>query len=114
MGVIKGNLASNIPTTKDVTVTEDGDKVGLDVTVVSGNISVGTGSGMSMAGSNALASGSLLYGLEYKAIEAAIGATVDTYTIYSDSAKTNLISTLVITYTDATKDVLVDAVRTDV
>lgn len=110
MGVIKGNIASNNTTQKDATVTESGDKVGLDVSIVGGSTS---GSGSS-GGSNSLASGSLLYGLDWRGSTSDLSnATQDTITYYSDPAKTTLISTVVITYSDSTKADVIGVTRTD-
>ena len=61
MSTLKGQISSDSNTTKDVTVSQDGNKVSLDVAVSPSSSSTGTGSGLELEGSNSLASGSLLY-----------------------------------------------------
>lgn len=85
---------------KAVTVTESGNKVGIDVSIVS-------------AGSSGLESGSLLGGLTYKAVTVSRDATSDTYSYYSDALKTDLVTTIVITFTDAEKCDISEVIRTD-
>lgn len=114
MGSIKGKLSNLNPTVKDVTTTEGGNKTGLDVSVLGGNLSEGTGTGLELEGSNALASGSILYGLEWKrVIKQTSPSDQDIYNIYSDSAGTNLISILTIIYETNAKDIIIDAYRED-
>lgn len=99
---------------KAVTVTESGDKVGLDVTLVGGG-SAGTGSGTELEGANNLASGSLLYGLEWKAFEkqASPNAVTDVYHYFSDAAKTNLITIITIIHADDSKTEVIETTRQD-
>lgn len=100
---------------KAVTVTESGDKVGLDVTIQGGSTSTGTGTGTELEGANSLASGSLLYGLDWRAFEkqASPDAVTDVYHYFSDAAKTNLISIITVTYEDSTKSEVTETIRAD-
>ena len=115
MGVVKGHKANNSANTKSVTVTETAQKTSLDVSVQGGSNSPGTGTGLSLEGSNALASGSILYGLEYKRIikQVSPNAVTDVYNVYSDSAAANLITVLTIIYETASKNIISDAQRVD-
>lgn len=100
---------------KAVTVTEAGEKTGLDVSILGGSTSTGTGTGLSLEGDNSLASGSMLYGLEFKRIikQTSPNSVTDVFNIYSDSAASNLISILTVVYEDIDKNVVSDARRDD-
>lgn len=115
MSKLKGFLNTDKADTEDVTVTKSGNKVGLDTTIVGGSTSTGTGTGLELEGENALASGSILYGLEYKRIikQTSPDAVTDIYNIYSDSSASNLISILTIIYETNAKSIVIDAKRED-
>lgn len=81
------------------TVTESGDKIGLDVNVVS------SGSDFS--------SGSLLDGISFKSITLTKDTLTDTYNYYADSLKTELLTTVVVTFTNAEKCDIQEVSRTD-
>ena len=115
MGVIKGTKSIIDTTRQDVTTTRDGDNVGLDVSIIGGSTSAGTGTGTELEGANALASGSILYGLEYRRIikQASPDTITDIFNVYSDSAGTNLISILTIIFETSDKNIVMDAQRDD-
>lgn len=115
MGQIKGPANTSDQNVKNVTVSRKGSKVGLDVSIVSGNTSTGTGSGTELEGENSLATGSILYGLEYKRVikQASPDSVTDVFNVYSDSAGTNLISILTIIYETSDKVITSDVRRDD-
>lgn len=115
MSTIKGQLSKNSADVRAVTTSENGDKVSLDVSITGGTTSSGSGTGTELAGENALASGSLLYGLEWKAFEkqADPSPTQELFHYFSDPDKTNLISIITVTYSTVNKTDVIEAKRED-
>lgn len=72
-----------------------------------------SGGATATGGNNSLANGTILYGIEYDAIDVdESGATTDVFTYYTGGLAGTVVATVTVTYTDNTKEIQDTIVRT--